>query len=55
MRDHFSDYAKYVLYFLDSQRAADGNYYDNVYKLELNAKSFPFQKLIRTEENERPE
>ena len=48
----FYDEAKDVLYFLDSQRAADGNYYDNVYKLELNAKSFPFQKLIRTEENE---
>jgi hypothetical protein len=51
----FYDETKDVLYFLDSQRAPDGNYYDNVYKLELNVKSFPFQKLIETKENERPE
>lgn len=43
----FYDETKDVLYFLDSQKAPDENYYDNVYKLELNARSFPFQKLIR--------
>ena len=51
----FYDETKDVLYFLDSQRAPDENYYDNVYKLELNAKSFPFQELIGTKENERSE
>ena len=48
----FYDETKDVLYFLDSQRAQDENYYDNVYRLELYAKSFPFQKLIGTKENE---
>lgn len=51
----FYDDTKDVLYFLDSQKASDENYYDNVYKLELNTKSFPFQNLIKTKENERTE
>ncbi len=29
------------LYFLDYQKAADGNFYDNLYKLELNKRTFP--------------
>ena len=41
-----------TLYFLDSQRAADGNFYDNLYKLELNAKTFPLQDLIKLKSNE---
>jgi hypothetical protein len=51
----FYDETKDALYFLDTQKAADDNYYDNVYKLELNVKSFPFQDLMRTKTNERPE
>jgi len=41
-----------TLYFLDSQRAADGNFYDNLYKLEVGAKTFPFQELIKLSPNE---
>jgi len=32
-----------TLYFLDSQKAANGKSYDNVYKLELSAKAYPFK------------
>ena len=42
----FYDDTKDVLYFLDSERAPDGKYYDNVYKLEIGAKFSPFQGLI---------
>lgn len=38
----FYDAKKDILYFLDSQRAEDGEVYDNVYKLELGTRSFPF-------------
>jgi len=48
----FYDEAKDTLYFLDSQKAADGKLYDNVYKLELSTKIYPFQELIKTRSNE---
>lgn len=37
-----------ILYFLDSQRAADGQFYDNLYKIQLNKKihSFQLQEFI---------
>jgi len=41
-----------TLYFLDSQKAADGNMYDNLYKLELNSRAFPFQELIKLKADE---
>lgn len=41
-----------TLYFIDSQTAADGNSYDNLYKLELNARTFPFLDLIKLKTNE---
>jgi hypothetical protein len=44
----FYDDSKDVLYFLDSQKAADGRLYDNVYKLELSTKIYPFRELIKT-------
>jgi hypothetical protein len=34
-----------ALYFLDSQKAADGSLYDNLYKLELNTRTFLLQEL----------
>lgn len=34
-----------TLYFLDSQKAADGNFYDNLYKLELNSRAFLLEEL----------
>lgn len=43
----FYDIRTDALYFLDSQRAADGNIYDNLYKLELNTRTFHFQELIK--------
>lgn len=48
----FYDDVKDTLYFLDSQKAADGKLYDNVYKLELSAKVYPFKDLIRPRPNE---
>jgi hypothetical protein len=48
----FYDQDKDTLYFLDSGRSLDGKLYDNVYKLELNAKAFPFQELIKPKADE---
>jgi hypothetical protein len=42
-----------ILYFSDSQKAEDGKYYDNIYKLELKTKLFPFQGFIGLKPNER--
>lgn len=43
----FYDARTDTLFFLDSQRAEDGKLYDNLYKLELSLKTFPFQEFIR--------
>ena len=43
----FYDAKTDVLYFLDSQKAADGKFYDNLYKLELNTKLYPLKDLIK--------
>lgn len=40
------------IYFTDSQKAADGKVYDNLYKMELSARSFPLQELIKTKTDE---
>ncbi len=42
-----------ILYFSDSQRAEDGRIYDNIYKLELKTKLYPFRDLMRLKPNER--
>ncbi len=49
----FYDQEKDILYFLDSQKAADGRYYDNLYKMELINKIFTFQDLIKTKTDEK--
>ncbi len=36
-----------TLYFLDSQEAADGNLYDNLYKIHLDTRSFILQEFIK--------
>jgi hypothetical protein len=36
-----------TLYFLDSQKAADGNLYDNLYKLQLDTRTFLLQEFIK--------
>lgn len=41
-----------TLYFLDSQRAADGNLYDNLYKLELATPTLLRQELRKLKPNE---
>lgn len=43
----FYDMRTDTLYFLDSQKAADGKYYDNLYKLELNTKLYSLKELIK--------
>jgi len=48
----FYDIHSDTLYFLDSQKADDGNFYDNLYKLELNARTFPWQELMKIKSNE---
>jgi len=41
-----------TLYFLDSQKAADGKVYDNLYKLDLSTRIFPLQDLIKLKPGE---
>ncbi|MDD4894718.1 MAG: PEGA domain-containing protein [Candidatus Omnitrophica bacterium] len=48
----FYDIRNDTLYFLDAQKAEDGNFYDNLYKLDLNPRVFPFQELIKLKQNE---
>jgi hypothetical protein len=36
-----------ALYFTDYQKADDGNFYNNLYKLELNTRAFQFQDLMK--------
>ncbi len=48
----FYDQDEDIIYFMDSQKASDGKYYDNLYKMELSNKLFPFQGLIKTKTNE---
>lgn len=36
-----------TLYFMDYQKAADGKNYENLYKLELNAKLYPLKELMK--------
>ncbi len=51
----FYDTEKDALYFIDSQRAEDGKFYDNVYKMELNARIYPFGKLMKTRQDNNEE
>jgi len=41
-----------TLYFFDAQQGADGNVYDNLYKLEVGPKTSPFKELIGRKANE---
>ena len=42
----FYDQDSDMLYFLDSQRSSDEKFYDNVYKLDLSGRSYPFHDLL---------
>jgi hypothetical protein len=47
-----SSYSSYdtrndTLYFIDSQKAADGNYYDNLYKLDLSPRAATLQDFMK--------
>lgn len=42
----FYDIKEDALYFSDSQRSPDGSFYNNLYKLELSANLYVFEKLI---------
>ena len=47
----FYDTGNDALYFIDAERAADGLLYDNVYKLDLNNKSYLLKDLIQRNKN----
>ena len=49
----FYDPRNDILYFSDSQKAEDGKFYDNIYKLELRTKIFTFQELMGLKPNEK--
>lgn len=49
----FFDPRNEIVYFSDSQRAQDNKFYDNIYKLELKTKLYPFRDLIRLKPNDR--
>ena len=49
----FFDPRNEIIYFSDSQRAQDGKYYDNIYRLELKTKLYPFMDFIRLKPNDR--
>ena len=36
-----------TLYFIDAQKATDGNYYDNLYKLDMSIKTSPLQDFLK--------
>lgn len=48
----FYESDKETLYFQDSQSGADNKSYDNVFKLELGRKLYPFRDFIRMKNNE---
>lgn len=45
--DPYYDTRTDTLFFLDSQRGYDGRFYDNLYKLQLDTRTFILQELIR--------
>lgn len=47
----FYDVRADILYFLDSQQAGDGKTYDNIYRLDLNTKFYPFRELMKLRAN----
>jgi hypothetical protein len=49
----FYDKATDTLYFTDSQMAADGRFYDNVYKLDLRPAFSPFKEFLKPKADER--
>ncbi|MCX5708304.1 MAG: PEGA domain-containing protein [Candidatus Omnitrophica bacterium] len=49
----FFDPRNEIIYFSDSQRAEDGKFYDNIYKLELKTKLYPFRDFMRLKPNDR--
>ncbi len=44
-----------TLFFIDAQEAVDGKMYDNLYKIELHNRLYPFSDFIRLKPNERRE
>lgn len=48
----FYDPRNDTLYFSDSQKAADNRFYDNLYRLELRKKLYPFQEFMGLKTNE---
>jgi hypothetical protein len=42
-----------AVFFQDAQQGVDGKYYENVYRLEIGKKLFPFRDFMRPKPNER--
>ena len=47
----FYDSGRDTLYFMDSERAANGAYYDNAYKLDLGSEERPLNNFIKLRQN----
>ncbi len=47
----FYDVKTDTLYFLDSQQASDGIFYDNIYRLDLNTRFSAFKELMKLRAN----
>lgn len=48
----FYDENSDTLYFSDFQKASDGNIYDNIYRLDLTSRTYPFLDFLKTKQNE---
>lgn len=48
----FYDSKENTLYFSDSQRSADGSFYNNLYKLDLSPSFLSFERLIKKKKDE---
>lgn len=48
----FYDLNSNSLFFIDYQKAEDGNFYNNLYKLDLSPRFDPFKELIKMKTNE---
>ena len=47
----FYDSGRDTLYFMDSERAINGAYYDNAYRLDLGSEERPLSNLIKLRQN----
>ncbi|MBU0547893.1 MAG: PEGA domain-containing protein [Candidatus Omnitrophica bacterium] len=46
----FYDNKRQILYFSDNQKSPDGNFYNNLYKLELSPELYLFERLMKKQD-----